>query len=750
MLYVHVNFWEAVMAKKYKVLMALMMMEIGGAETHVLELSKALAKMDIDVYVVSNGGVFVKELEENGVKHFSLPLHNKHPRNLLKSYFGLKKIITENNIRLVHAHARIPAFLCGILKTKIKFHFVTTTHFVFKTEFPFNILTNWGERSIAVSEDLKEYLTENYKVPREKISVTINGIDIEKFNANIDCSDLMEEFQFDKNKKRIISICRMDKEVNYWANYAAHKLLDCADELLEKEPNVEIVLVGDGNDFKNIKVKADKINEKFGKKIVYLTGARTDTNKLLACSHIFLGISRSALEAMAAEKPVILAGDRGYIGIYDEAKKDISFATNFCCRDCPEATSEKILQDCLFLLSQDEKVLKDLGSYGRMTIQEHYSVTRMALDAKYCYDEVRKVPLRKMDVMISGYYGSKNSGDEALLKSIVESLRQERSNINITVLSRRPEETKSSNGVASIYWLDIFSIIRTMRNTELLISGGGNLMQDETSTRTLIYYLSIIKCARLTGGKVMLYANGIGPLNKKQNRELVAKQLNEIDLITIREEKSMKELEDLNITKPRIEITADAAFTLEPVSVIKEDSIKGNYFVISIRSWKNLDIEFEEKIARFADYVKEKYRLEPVFIAMQPQYDLDISKRVNARLKNGGTVLVRRYSVDEMLGIVRNAEFVLGMRLHTLIYAAKAGVPVIALGYGPKVEGIMAYMKQEFMTPVEDIAYEKIISYADEIIENKAEISEKLKQESEILKEKAKLNAKYAVALLEN
>ena len=738
------------MEKKYKVLLALMMMDIGGAETHVLELSKALAKIGIDVYVVSKGGIFVKELEAHGIKHFSLPLHNKSPQNLIKSYFGLKKIITENNIRVVHAHARIPAFLCGILKRKIKFHLVTTTHFVFKTEFPFNILTTWGERSIAVSEDLKQYLIDNYNVPPNHILVTINGIDTEKFHVDVDASRVTKEFGFAPNKKRIISICRMDREPKYWANYAAHLLLDRADDLLAKHPNIEIVLVGDGNDFQNIKAKADKINQQFGQTIVYLTGARADINELLASAHIFLGISRSALEAMATEKPVILAGDRGYIGIYDESKKDVSLATNFCCRDCPEATSEKILQDCLFLLSQEEDVLQKLGCYGRETIQEHYSVTRMALDAVHCYDEVRKTPLREKDVVISGYYGSRNSGDEAVLRSIVESLRKERPHIKITVLSRKPTETKLSNGVRAIYWLNLFSILATMKNTELLISGGGNLMQDETSTRTLIYYLFIIQCAKLNGAKVMLYANGIGPLHKEKNRNRVSRQLNEIDLITIREEKSLEELNRLHITKPRVEITADAAFTLEaPSDVVQEACLCKPYFVISIRSWKALDVAFEEKIARFADYVKEIYKLEPVFIAMQPQYDLEISKRVSARTKNLATVLTKRYSVDEMLHIVQNSEFVLGMRLHTLIYAAKTGVPVIALGYGPKVEGIMNYMKQDFMTSVEDVQYEHILSYVDEIMHNKEELSKKLKEQSNMLKEKARLNAKYAVALLE-
>ena len=102
-----------------KILMALMGLEIGGAVTHVLELCKVLAKRGHEIFVASNGGVYEKELDAVGIKHFKVPLHNKKVSSFIKSYVLLKKIIIENEIKLVHAHARIPAFLCDCCKKNL-------------------------------------------------------------------------------------------------------------------------------------------------------------------------------------------------------------------------------------------------------------------------------------------------------------------------------------------------------------------------------------------------------------------------------------------------------------------------------------------------------------------------------------------------------------------------------------------------------------------------------------------------------
>ncbi|MBR2916614.1 MAG: glycosyltransferase, partial [Clostridia bacterium] len=115
-----------------RILMTTMQLDIGGAETHIVELSKALLKKGAQVYVASSGGAYEKELSEAGIKHFNIPLNRKTPMAMLKSFRLLKKIIKEYKIDIVHGHARIPSFICGRLHKKMHFPFVTTAHWVFK------------------------------------------------------------------------------------------------------------------------------------------------------------------------------------------------------------------------------------------------------------------------------------------------------------------------------------------------------------------------------------------------------------------------------------------------------------------------------------------------------------------------------------------------------------------------------------------------------------------------------------------
>ena len=121
------------MKKRYSILMALNGLDIGGAETHVVELSKELARLGFRVVVASNGGVYEKELAACKIKHYKVPMNKRSLPRMLKSYFLLKKIICKEKIDIVHAHARIPGFLCGLLKKRMRFTFVSTAHWVFDT-----------------------------------------------------------------------------------------------------------------------------------------------------------------------------------------------------------------------------------------------------------------------------------------------------------------------------------------------------------------------------------------------------------------------------------------------------------------------------------------------------------------------------------------------------------------------------------------------------------------------------------------
>ncbi len=372
------------MEKGVRVLLSLMQLDIGGAETHVLELAKELKRRGAEVFVTSNGGAYEHELTEFGIKHYKVPLQNKNPLNVIKAFKLLKQIIETEKIDIVHSHARIPSFILGKLHKKMKFPFVTTAHWVFTTKYGLKYITNWGQQTVAVSEDIKTYLIENYKIPAENIVVTINGIDLERFSPDIDKEPVYKEFGISPSDFLTVYVSRMDES----RSLAAKELISEVPRILKEIPNFKLLVVGGGDDFENVKALTNSVNDTCGKECVILTGSRTDINSLVAPANLFVGVSRAALEAMAAEKAVIIAGNEGYIGLFDEDKLDVGIATNFCCRGCAETTGELIRDDVLkfYNLSDDKK--EQLGKYGRELIRKNYSVEKMTDDTVIVYDRV--------------------------------------------------------------------------------------------------------------------------------------------------------------------------------------------------------------------------------------------------------------------------------------------------------------------------------------------------------------------------
>ena len=243
---------------KKTVLLALMKLDIGGAETHAVELAKELTRRGWRVLVASNGGVYVKELTDAGIKHYSVPLQNKNPFNMLKSLHLLKKILREEKPDIVHSHARIPSFLLGILHKRMHFPFVTTAHWVFSTKYGLRYLTDWGEKTLAVSEDIKTYLMENYNIPASDIFVTINGIDTEKFSPENNGSSVRSDFGIPQDAPVIAYVSRMDAD----RSLAAHQLIDAFPTLCETLPGLHLIVVGGGNDFDAVKAEADAATSK--------------------------------------------------------------------------------------------------------------------------------------------------------------------------------------------------------------------------------------------------------------------------------------------------------------------------------------------------------------------------------------------------------------------------------------------------------------------------------------------------------
>ncbi len=168
------------------------------------------------------------------------------------------------------------------------------------------------------------------------------------------------------------------------------------------------------------------------------------------------------------------------------------------------------------------------------------------------------------NIVLSGYYGFNNTGDEAVLASMIQTLRQEMSHIDLTVLSHNPEQTERRYEVQAVNRWRLGRIIPAIRACDLFISGGGSLLQDVTGAKSILYYLALIQLARWLKKPVMIYAQGIGPVNRIWARKLMSKILNKVNFISVRDQVSADDLKRWGISRPRIIVTADPVMGWDP------------------------------------------------------------------------------------------------------------------------------------------------------------------------------------------
>jgi polysaccharide pyruvyl transferase CsaB len=735
-----------------------MQMDIGGVETHVLELSKEMKRRGHDITVVSNGGVFEKELADSGIPHIKLPLHNKRPKNIKIAYSGLKELIKNGNFDLVHCHARIPAFLCGLLHKKLKFRFVTSAHWVFKVDWLLKLITNWGERTIAVSNDIRRYLIDNYKISSKNIVTTVNGIDTGKFSPETDFSDIAKEFSYDKKKLRIVYISRIDLD----RSAVAFNLINIAEKLHKRHKNIEIVIVGGGNDYERLKETVTQVNKKIGKNIIITTGSRTDINKFIASTDVFVGVSRSVLEAMSSEKAVVIAGNEGFIGNLPDDNYMTAVATNFCCRGCPKTDDATLLADITKLLGLTREKRSEIGKNNRGIILEHYSAKKMADDHIGLYNDLLLYnPYKRDEVILSGYYGFNNSGDDAILKMILRGIRDRCSQsdkgetpnrVGITVFSNRPAEVRRIYKVNSVNRWNIFSVTKALKHSKLFISGGGSVIQDATSTKSLVYYLSLIIIAKMFHNKVMLYANGIGPVNKSRNKRWTKNVLNKADIITLREDDSRDVLNELGVVRPQTVITCDPVIGITEIDRDEVESllyryglIGKKYILVSLRECKALPT-FYNDLKSSLKSIKEKHGCELVFIPMQFPDDVEINKKYAA--DTGSVYINKRLTAEMCIGFAEKSEIAVSMRLHLIIYAFTAGVSSVGINYDPKIESVMRYFGQDTYLSVLEFTKMSFGAKVDRVILGSESYREDLIERLKELRVKNENNIELAMQLL--
>lgn len=317
----------------------------------------------------------------------------------------------------------------------------------------------------------------------------------------------------------------------------------------------------------------------------------------------------------------------------------------------------------------------------------------------------------KTRVVISGYYGFNNIGDEAILYTMIEMLKKNIPNISITVLSNNPQETEKTYQVKAISRWDIRSIRKAIKACDMLVSGGGSLLQDVTSWKTIPYYLGVIKLGLLYHKKVVFYSQGIGPVNKWWNKWLIKKVGSQVDHIFVRESMSGKLLEEIGVTAPT-SVAIDPVFgiCLGNNEVKTKEDLKSDRKKVGVylRPWKYDKTMINSVCGALRTLIDEGY--EVYMMSMHYEQDIEIAKKVADKLQSEHVYVIdRSLTIDETLVYTEAFEFIIGMRLHSLIMAVAMGTPIIALSYDPKVENVIGEMELNHYIKVEDLTCDNLL-----------------------------------------
>ena len=354
----------------------------------------------------------------------------------------------------------------------------------------------------------------------------------------------------------------------------------------------------------------------------------------------------------------------------------------------PDGAVPKALRNCYFLTGTEEEK-KNLSAQALIPAD----LIRVGDDPEPVYEALLH-PVRPIKAVISGYYGYGNLGDDAILLAIQQQMARSDRPIELHVLSRRPEHTAKQYGLRSLQRFNPFQVFKALWECDVLISGGGSLLQDKTSTRSLLYYITLIHLMKKLGKPVFMYANGIGPISRQSNRRLVRDCVELCDVVTLRDRDSLEELKALGVTRQDMLVTGDPVFTLlpplkqtDPLVDLAVDNSSG-VIGISVRSIPDMT-NFPREFARVCDRLVTEKGKTIVFLIMQESIDEPLSRAVQQMMTQPSYLKKAPGDLASMLSLIQSMDTVIAMRLHTIIFAANVNVPVIGCNYDPKVASML-------------------------------------------------------------
>jgi glycosyltransferase involved in cell wall biosynthesis len=379
---------------KASILQVLPELNTGGVERGACDLAIYAKDKGLRIITVSNGGSMVEKLDQAGCEHICTNLKTKNPLKIYLNIFRLKKLCKKNNVKIIHARSRAPAWSAYYTARKLGVPFVTTFHGFYKNNFPFkkhyNAIMAKGDKIIAVSDFIREHIFETYDVEPKKVTVIHRGVDLDEFNPKHVTDEQIQHFKEEKFIPLNVPVILLPGRITRWKGH------DVAIKAVAELSDKEFILafagkVDAGNNF--AKELITLINDKgLEKKVKFLSDikrmpvAYAASDLVLSASAEPETFGRVSAEANAMGKIVIASDHGGSREIIIDGRTGYLFKN----KDYKELA--KKIRYALELLA-DDATKHNFASDCRNNIIENFSLQKMCENTINLYNQLNKFDL---------------------------------------------------------------------------------------------------------------------------------------------------------------------------------------------------------------------------------------------------------------------------------------------------------------------------------------------------------------------
>lgn len=728
--------------------------DVGGAKTQIMNTVTGLARRNEVMLVSFRAGPFADEALARGIDVRVIERHNP-----FRAARAMRDLVDQFQPDIIHCHGGRANLMGAMVRRSRRVPVVTTVHSDYRLDYLGNPLkqhTFGAANAVAlrfldfyqpVADRMARTLIERGFDP-ERIVKIYNGMEFHRPEGDFDRAQYLKDnygAEIDDGDVLCGIAARLTavKDIATTVRAFAAALADA--------PQLRLFIAGEGEDEEMLKKLAaqlhvvDRVTFCGWVSPIEPFFRAMDINLLSSVSETF---PYSILEGVCAGCATICSDVGGMPELIDTGENGYIFPVG----------DYKKLSEYMVRLANDaalrERFAQALYEKASRDFSKDKLCERQEANYRHLLARFHRPKNERESIMICGAYGRGNAGDDAILEAIVQEMRALDPERTICVMSRRPKETRLVYRTGAVYTFNIFSVLHKFRKAALYINGGGSLMQDVTSTRSLWYYCYTLRAAKRRGCKVMMYGCGIGPINRAGNRKMAAKTIDRsVDRITLRDDNSRAELADMGVTRPDIRVSADPTIILdaapaEVVSLAMEQSgidPDGRYIGFGLRNWKGLDAALPA-IAAAANYAYEKHGLTPVFVPIEFPSDLTPAERVGSLLHCPWYAVRTRQPIEVTIGILARMKTVVGIRLHSLMFSAGQGVPVVGLSYDIKVDGFLKYIGSRTCLQLRTARADDLCRLIDECVSGA--LDGEVRRTAQMLREREHENVHGAAILL--